>query len=120
MSFDATLPTDRDTVRALLGDTSGSGATELVTDAYIDALLLLYSVTDTVAFIATGLAVRYAQQPTDITMPSGVRISWGKRIASWESLAAQMRAGGSSGAAFSVRLARSDGYTALESELSGS
>jgi hypothetical protein len=94
MTYTDTLPTSRDTARFLLGDTSNSAGTELLTDAAIDAVLVIYAPNPAVAFLATGLASRFAQKPSDVALPHGLRVAWRERIAAWLGLAAQMRAGG--------------------------
>lgn len=97
MTYTDTLPTDKDTARFLLGDTTNSVATELLTDDTINAALAIYGLNPAVAFLATGLATRFAQKPTDIGLPSGLRVAWAERIKTWLSLAAQMRDGGVAG-----------------------
>jgi hypothetical protein len=116
MSYDDTLPTDKDKARHLLGDVSNDAATELLTDGHISAVLALYTFNPAVAVMATGLAARQAQDPRSITLPSGLSISGIDATTYWLGLAAQMRAGGvSGGSAFSVAPARTDGYSELAS-----
>lgn len=118
MSYDDTLPTDRDKARALLGDTTNDPATELLTDAHMDSALLLYGFNGGVAFMATGLASRFSQSPTSTSLPSGLSASWSERVAQWRALAKQMQSGGGIGAtgAFSHTPTRSDGYSEYEGE----
>jgi hypothetical protein len=118
VSYDETLPTDRDTARALLGDTSNDAATELLTDAHIDAALVLYPpLAQGVAFLADELSARFAQEPTSVSA-SGKSVSWGTRIQQWQALAARLRATNSVtlGGAFAVASSRNDGYSQLAAE----
>lgn len=93
-TYDDTLPTDRDKARSLLGTTDvTSEATALVTDEHIDAVLTWKADLDrAVAFLASELATRFAQKPSDVSLPSGLRTSWRDRISTWLTLAE--RAGG--------------------------
>ncbi len=111
MSFDDTLVTTLDRVRFLLGDTSNNAATELLTDDHIEAVLALYSYNSAVAFMAEGLAARFAQSPTSVSLPSGLSVAWSARVASWLGLAERMRSGGvGASAAFARTPTRTDGY----------
>lgn len=110
MSYDETLPTDKDKARALLGDTNEDA--ELLTDAHIEAALDLYGYSGGVAFLASELVTRFAQKPTDVGLPSGLRVAWRERIAAWKALASQMQNGGVTGAfAFAIGMTRTDGYS---------
>jgi hypothetical protein len=113
MSYSDTLETDLDRARAFIGDTSNDAATELVTDDHIDAVLALYTpLSDAVAFLASELAVRFAQQPGRVALPSGLSVSWDERVKAWQALAQQARSGALiGGGAFSVASPRADGYT---------
>jgi hypothetical protein len=114
MSYNDTLPTDKDKARALLGDTA---TLELLTDGHMLAVLALYAFNGGVAFMAEELAARFAQEPGDIGLPSGLRVSWRDRVSTWLALAAQMRSGGVVvGGAFSVSPPRTDGYAELAAE----
>jgi hypothetical protein len=109
VSYSDTLETDLDKARALLGDTA---AVELLTDDHIDAVLSLYEFGGGVAFLADELAIRYAQQPDRVTLPSGLSVAWSARVAAWRALAVQMRGAGVAGfTAFSVAPIRTDGYS---------
>jgi hypothetical protein len=112
MSYDDSLATDTDKVRAFIGDTSNNSATELLTDDHIEAVLSLYTpFASAVAFLASELAVRFAQQPGSVTLPSGLSVSWASRVATWMALAQLARSGQLvSGGAFSVVSPRADGY----------
>ena len=112
MSYDPTLPTDKDYVRFVLGDTDTTA--ELLPDAQILAVLSTTSRNGTVALLAQGLAARYAQQPTSVSV-SGKSVAWAERVAYWRDLAAN---GGAvpGGGAFSVTPTRTDGYAQLAAD----
>jgi hypothetical protein len=112
MSYDDTLPSELDKARALLGDTSNDSATELLTDDHIDAMLALQGFNAAVSWMAMELAARFAQDPSSVSLPSGLSVSWSERVKYWLNLADQMRWGGvSGGAAFSRTPTRVDGYS---------
>lgn len=98
MSYDDTLPTDKDKARFLLGDTSNDATTELLSDSTVTSAITNYGYTSGVAFLASGLATRFAQQPGSVSV-GGKSVSWPDRVRRWVELAAQMRAGGVTGAA---------------------
>jgi hypothetical protein len=114
VSYDPTLATDRDKVRALLGDTA---ATELLADEHIDAVLAWKNDFNTsVAFLAQELESHFATQPSSVSLPSGLSVSFARRT--WANLIATL-GGAVSYATFSVQPTRSDGYAdyAAESDL---
>lgn len=118
MTYSASSTTDRNTARFLLGDTSNDVATELLTDAQIDAMLTLYGYNPGVAFLAEGLAARFAQQVSSVSLPGGLSAAWSERVRYWKGLAEQMRSGGvTGGAAFSRTPTRTDGYSDLQDAL---
>lgn len=88
-SYDDELPTDLDKARSALGATDvTSDTTALVTDEHIEAVLSWQGTLDgAIRFLAAELAARYAQKPTDVSLPSGLRVSWAKRIDTWLALA---------------------------------
>ena len=113
MSFDEELTTERDQARALLGDTTDDSDTELFTDEHIDAVLTWKgSLSAAVAFLASELVTRFAQQPTSVTLPSGLSVSYAGRLSSWQALAASF-GGAAPSYGFSVGLSRADGYADL-------
>lgn len=117
MSYSDTLDSTLDKVRALLGDTSNDASTELLTDDHIDAVLALYPFNSAVAFMAEGLAARFAQKVSSVSLPGGLAASWAERVKYWKGLAVQMRGGGVTVAgAFSVASPRADGYAAYAAE----
>ena len=120
MAYDDTLATDLDWARWQLGDTSNDAATELLTDDHIEAVLSLYPRAQAVGLMAAGLAVRFAQKPTDVSLPSGLRVAWSKRIDQWNKVAATASAGGLEGGAtaFSIAPTRTDGYADYAAEQS--
>lgn len=98
-TYDDTLPTDRDKARSILGATDvTSETTALVSDEHIDAVLTWKDSLDgAVSFLASELASRFAQLPSDVTLPSGLRASWASRISNWQKLAGVASTGGVSG-----------------------
>lgn len=98
MAYDDTLPTDKDRVRAILGDTDTSD--ELLTDAHIEAVLTAEgSVSAAVAWLADALVARFAQDPVRITA-DGVTLDYSRRIPVWQSLATRERGVGSGALSF--------------------
>lgn len=95
-SFDETLPTTKDRVRAVIGDTNS--AAPLRSDEAIAATLALYAgtaspVTDTVAFLALSLANEYRTRPDRVALADGSSYSWADRVKGWDQLARDIRAG---------------------------
>jgi len=94
MSYSDTLETDTDRIRAYIGDTSNDPATEMVTDDHIDTVRGFSStLSNAVAFLANELAVRYAQEPGRVTLPSGLTVAWQDRVKTWLDIAALARTG---------------------------
>lgn len=112
MGYDPTLPTDKDYVRFVLGDTE---TVELLPDAQILAVLSTNTRNGSIAFLAQGLAARYARKPTSISS-SGDSLVWAERVKYWLSLVASGGQAGASGA-FSTTPTRADGYAALAEDL---
>jgi hypothetical protein len=118
MTYSASSTTDRNTARFLLGDTSNDVATELLTDAQIDAVITLHGYNGGVAYLAEGLAARFAQKVSSVSLPGGLSAAWSERVKYWTRLAEQMRAGGVTGtSAFSRTPTRVDGYSELQAEV---
>jgi hypothetical protein len=83
-SYDDTLPTERDVIRATLGDTNGDDF--LLSDALIDAARAMQgSVSAAVAWLARSLIARYATEPTRVTA-DGVTVDYSERLAVWRAL----------------------------------
>jgi hypothetical protein len=92
MPYDDTLPTDMDKARAVLQDIDP--ANELLSDDHIEAVLGLFATFDAaVAFLADELAVRFAQKPGSVSLPSGLSVSWAFRVAEWRRIADNARKG---------------------------
>lgn len=86
MSYIDTLPTDKDRVRAILGDTSDP---ELLTDGHINAILGTEdSVSGAVAFLAYELVARYINEPVKVTL-DGETEDYTGRLAAWSALASR-------------------------------
>lgn len=90
-TYDDTLPTAKDRIRAAVGDTDMTAA--LRTDEHIASVLALNVGDETAATadVAAGLAVEYAQRPDRIS-DDGTSISWGERVKTWLTLAETSRA----------------------------
>lgn len=115
-TYTGNLDTALDRVRFGVGDVVSPG---LLADATYTALLAQDGATEasSVQAAAAALAAAYAAKPTDISLPSGLRIAWSKRIDQWNRIASgSAGAGVAGGFAFSVAVTRSDGYTALAEE----
>lgn len=95
MSFDPSLAEPRDVSRFWLGDW---GEVELLTDDQYDASLSAYGLEPGTAFLADGLAAKYAQQPDRVTLPSGLSVAWSERVKAWAALALRLRTGQGLGA----------------------
>lgn len=115
MSYDDSDLSALNTARALLADTSND-ANELLTDDHIEAVLALYGYSSGVAFLARELDMRFARQPSSVSLPSGLSVSYARRT--WASLIVAAQNGtlvpGAS-TAFSVASPRADGYATAES-----
>ena len=80
-SYDDRLTSDRDVIRATLGDTDTDNF--LLSDAFIDASLTLQgSVASAVAWAARSLIARYATEPVVITA-QGETQDYRDRLATW-------------------------------------
>lgn len=88
-SYDETLPTAKDRIRHMLGDTAAPG---LRSDETIQALLVSTSEVETTAILAEGLAVEYAQQPDSVSIPGGPTVSFRSLISTWLDVAKRARA----------------------------
>lgn len=89
-SWNDTLPTDRDRLRALIGDTAADAW--LLSDSHLDAVLSLKgSLLAAVGFCCDELIARFAQQPVR-TSSQGELIDFGERIAVWRQISAQAKA----------------------------
>jgi len=95
-SWNDTLPSDRDKLRALIGDTNADGW--LLSDAHLDAVLSLKgSLLAAVGFCADELIARFAQQPIRVSS-QGESVDFSERIAVWRQISAQAKAEASTAA----------------------
>ena len=96
-SFDPELPTARDRVRSLIGDTS---ATCNIPDESIDTYLAADTEAVATAKVARALANLFALQPSSVNIPGGPSISWSDRVRALMDLAKRIEdeAGGIDGA----------------------
>lgn len=104
-TYNDTLPTDRDAIRAMLGDTDVDAL--LLSDAHITAVLASEgSATAAAAFLAEELAARFAHEPVRTT-GEGVTIDYSGRIDAWYRLAVSLRGQTpTTGRSFAVQLRR--------------
>jgi hypothetical protein len=90
LSFDNTLPSNRDRARALVGDTDEEN--ELFSDDHYDAVEAQQTSFELfVAFIADELVAVYAQEPDRVGLSDGTSVAWTERIGAWKALASRMR-----------------------------
>ncbi len=102
----------------MLGDTSNDAGTELLTDDHIDAVLALYAYDTALAFMADELAVRFAQQPGSVSLPSGLSVSWAERVKEWRRIADNARGGALSGSGALSFVAKTYGVPVAAEEFS--
>src|SRR5689334_13658269 len=91
-TYDETLPTDLDRVRAILGDTDVSPAADaLFTDEHINAVLIAEgSLAAGVVFLAEELIARFGQEPVRVAV-NGKTVDFSERITIWKTLAQRMQ-----------------------------
>jgi hypothetical protein len=97
-TFDPTLPTQRDHIRLAIGDkhnngTAGDITNPLLQDEIIDAKLAMFGYPESLAQLCESLIAEYGQRPDEYSESGGVRIKWGARIAAWQKIADNARAG---------------------------
>lgn len=123
MSYDSTLPTNRDKARMILGDISNDSAAELALDAHYDVIInTLYptSFVSAIISLADEFAAVAAQKPSSVALPGGLSVSWGNRLKYWTELALRLRSTGSIVGiytAFGLPNVRNDGYAIADAEL---
>lgn len=88
MSYDPTLPTEKDRLRQIVGDVS---IPELRTDDEYEAVLSSYPFTYAVVVICESLASQYAVLPDEYDEQGRIRVSWRNRGASWLEIAKRYR-----------------------------
>lgn len=92
MSFNAGLPTSRDRIRMIVGDTSNDEETEFFLDETYDATIAEYSNWKIAAAVmAEGVAVTIEQNPSSFTAVGDMAVSWADRTRSLRDIAARMR-----------------------------
>lgn len=89
MSYDETSLAPLDLARGALGDTSNDPTTELLTDDHIETIIGANGYNQGVVSLANELAVRYAQKPGSVHLPSGLSVTWPERVAEWRRVASQ-------------------------------
>jgi hypothetical protein len=92
MTYDATLPTVRDQIRLIVGDTSDDAAVEFFPDDTYDATITANedSWKLAAAAMAEAVAVKIEQSPGSLSS-DGDSISWQDRTRSLRAVAAQYR-----------------------------
>lgn len=86
-TFDDTLPSDRDIIRATLGDVDTDAL--LLSDVFIDAALSQQgSVAAATAWLARSLIARYALEPVVITA-NGETQDYRDRLKTWQGIVTQ-------------------------------
>jgi hypothetical protein len=88
MSYDASDTSELNAARRALGDITED---ELLTDDEIEIVISEQGYNLGVAILAEGLAARYAQEPSSVSLPSGLSVSWAKRVEYWLERAAYYR-----------------------------
>jgi len=88
-TFNATLPTATDRLRRGLGDAVAPGLRS--NEEYAATLIRYPDEALSLAVMAEGLAVEYAQQPDSIS-DEGTTITWRDRVKTWLALAGSARA----------------------------
>lgn len=117
MAYDAAHTDAVSRVRFAVGDI---GDAPLLPDATYTALLAQSGATEegVKRAAAAGLAALYATKPTDVSLPSGLRVAWAQRITQWNRIAlGQAGSTAVGGGSFSVALTRRDAYADLADEL---
>jgi hypothetical protein len=116
-TFDSTLPTAKDRMRHLLGDTTSPGLRQ--DETYL-ALLSQMTEAEATATMAESIAAEYAQQPDSVSLPGGLSVSWRERVGTLFDLAARIRADVSASAVqqalITVKTHRQDDTAYLVSE----
>jgi hypothetical protein len=89
-SFNETLVTTKDIVRAALGDTDEASA--LRSDEAILATLAMFDeasspINATIGFLALSLANEYRRRVSSFSESGGISVSWADRVKGWDQLA---------------------------------
>lgn len=92
MTYDSLLPTTRDRIRLIVGDTSGDEATELFPDETYDAEIARYTNWKlAAASMAEAAAVKIEQDPSSVNVPGEVAVSWQGRTSALRAAALRLR-----------------------------
>jgi hypothetical protein len=105
-SFDLTLPSTRDRIRLMLGDTVAPGLRQ---DETIDQMLIAFGEAEATARLAEGLAAQYAQRVDSFHSSTGMSVSWRDRVSTWLELAKRLRSQSGGGPLGSASRAASRG-----------
>ena len=91
-TYDPSLPTARDRMRQVLGDTDVDPDSDaLLPDETYDARLEEHGETLATAILAESLAARYGQEPDAVSVGGQVQVSWRDRCRTWLELAKRLR-----------------------------
>lgn len=104
-SFDLALPSAKDRIRLMLGDTVAPGLRQ---DETIDQMIVAHGEAEATARLAEGLAAEYGQKPDSVGL-SGDTYSWRERVKTWLELARRMRAIGAAAVSGSISAAATRG-----------
>lgn len=118
-TFDSSLPTARDRIRDLLGDTDATNP--LRWDETYDANLVYYgdSEATVIAKMARSLASQFAQNPSSVSIPGGPSVSWSSRVSTWLDLAKRFESSAEAGGganSYSDTVLDRDGLTPSDNE----
>jgi len=72
---------------------SGDVASPLLLDATIEAKITAFGYLEALAQCAEALASQFARQPDEYNESTGIRLRWSSRVATWQKLAIDARAG---------------------------
>jgi len=86
-TYDSSLPTARDRIRNLIGDTDATNP--LRWDESYDAMLAHYGDNEAVvtAKMARAIASQFARDPSSVSIPGGPSVSWSSRVSALLDLA---------------------------------
>lgn len=92
MTYDPLLPTTRDRIRLIVGDTSDDEATELFPDETYDAEIARYTNWKlAAASMAEAAAVKIEQDPTSVNFSGEIAVSWQSRTSALRAAALRLR-----------------------------
>lgn len=90
-TFDLTLPTIKDRMRAALGDRDVPDGALRQDEEYYAQLAISGDEALATAVMAEGLAVEYARRVDAFSESGGISVRWGERVKTWLALAKAIR-----------------------------